>query len=525
MNNILEVLLIVFLMFAPVFLLVEAVLFSCPKDWWLWVVRTGKYSWLIIKTLWCYLHSDRYGCIKNCLQERIDLLTEHIDFFQSKKYYESLLSRIEKLAKKYRKVQDQVVHPEKSAWEVHENAYKPFYRLIALQSLSVIFLLFAWWIFFGFELNPIEELRKILGFSKDGKGFAEILIALLGLFPALIVWFYRDLNKYREMETAHRDVMFKEHKQLVEWATTEAKKDDNAVTEVNKHRQDTSPNVPMIQVAGIYQLAPFLKDHHANLYQRSTLETLRAIVNAGRSKWDSWILWLQSQEIGFDSIMEGQNKPTLTAAERAVHAVLRENSTLFYHPYFNAKEFNLAGFDGSGLVLVGCDLSEAQLQCANFSNASLESALFNSATLTKANFKDAKLYGSSFIKSYLVGSTFNKASLLSGANFSNADLREVDLSFGFVARTQESLAIFNDAVVSEPKLLVKNKPLENALNWLILNGAVSVAWAPYNLDIHLIGNCFNDGMRTLEFLEAQGLTATTKASLEAEMQAQATTEK
>jgi hypothetical protein len=371
MNNILEVFLIVLLIFTPVFLLVEAVLFSSPKEWWLGIKNMFIKSSLFFKEKW--------SCRQMNTLQKINHISRKLNKESDLAKQKMLLEALKVLAEKYREEQEKIVHPE-TEWEVKEKGYKPAYRFIFLTLVTIFF---YGCIFIMFD-KPLDELKKTLSIASDDKSYSSFLIAFFGVIPALIVWFYRDLNNYRERETSLRDVMFSEHKQLVEWATTEAKKDKSESNE-STNLQTTEINSPMIQVAGIYQLAPFLKDHHANLYQRSTLETLRAIVNASRPKWEQWVKGYEGWVIGHKQGDEPE-KPQLTAAERAVHAVLRENPVLFYHNHFNAKDFNLAGFDGAGLVLIGCDLQEAQLRGSN-----LTTSQFQGANLYKAQLQGSDL--------------------------------------------------------------------------------------------------------------------------------------
>ena len=386
MNNILEVLLIVFLIFAPVFLMLEAILFIRPKEWWVVVTNMFINSWVFLQEKWRYFFMSRLEKINHVSTQ----INQTSDLAEQKK----LLAQLKSLAEKYKEEQEAIVHPQKK-WQVSEFLYLPRYRAIILIGIMFIFgeIVYLVFVFSEEKIYPFLELVDFINLlhkTIGDRGFSNLLLAIVGGVFGYFIWFYRDLNNYRERETSLRDVMFKEHKQLVEWATTEAKKDDKTQTEANKNRQDTSPNVPMIQVAGIYQLAPFLKDHHANLYQRSTLETLRAIVNSGRPKWDKWVVKYESWINAGKSTPEPK-KLALTAAEKAVHAVLRENPILFYHQNFNAKDFNLAGFDGAGLVLIGCDFRETLLVCSDFSGANLVAINLSKSTLNASNFSMAKL--------------------------------------------------------------------------------------------------------------------------------------
>lgn len=426
-----------------------------------------------------------------------------------------LLARLKDLAEAYRNEQQKAVVPENSFLDrmISNDIYKPWVRA------AIIFLI-AITLFFVFlqiesEIPFINVLNNYLGNTGT--------FALLSSPIAFFIWYYRDLNNYKERETALRNIIFSEHKQLVEWATTEAKSDTNA---------------PMIQVAGIYQLAPFLKDHHANLYQRSTLETLRAIVNAGRPKWDAWVkayeAWIKAGKTAPEPA-----KPSLTAAEQAVHAVLRENPILFYHQHFNAKDFNVAGFDGSELNLVGCDLQGAQLQGSNltraqFQGANLYKAQLQGSALGLAQFQCASvstvnLMGTNLINSRLQGADLNSANLqgasvgatkLNGTDLTFANLLNVSLVFGF---SEESTVKVEDAVVSEPKLEESDEK-RKALQTLIQRGGLSIADEQVQSLPHY-ESLKSAHLAAVQALSEKGLAPTTKASLEAERQAQATTEK
>ncbi len=456
--------------------------------------------------------------------EKITNISKQINQTSDMAEQKTLLVQLKDLAKKYREEQQAIVHPKKSRLEVGSWSYQPWVRFFFLVLTSFVFYGLVFVLFWLFGKNPVDSLKNWLGMTNDPRGFGTVIVALFAAVPALLLWFYRDLNSYKEREANHRDVMFKEHKQLVEWATTEAKLETKASAEAEPATQATTANAPMIQVAGIYQLAPFLKDHHANLYQRSTLETLRAIVNAGRPKWDAWVKayeeWIETGKTTPEPA-----KPSLTVAEQAVHAVLRENPILFYHQHFNAKDFNLAGFDGSGLNLVGCDLQGAQLQGSNltraqFQGANLYKAQLQGSALGLAQFQCASvstvnLMGANLINSRLQGADLNSANLqgasvgatkLNGTDLTFANLLDVSLVFGF---SEESTVKVEDAVVSEPKLEESDKK-RKALQTLIQRDAISIASKS--------AVSFRDELKTahseaVEALAAKGLTATTKESL------------
>lgn len=421
-------------------------------------------------------------------RQKIDFISKKIS--QESDIYKQkiLLDKIKALTKKYREEQEKYAHPKKSPWSVEDRAYEPIFRFLILLFFSIL------WLFFVFTID-YEELNNRLAI-KDGN--SQIIVALFGALPAVIIWFYRDLNNYKERETAHRDVIFSEHKQLVEWATTEVKPEANNPMAT----QTIEINPPMIQVAGIYQLAPFLKDHHANLYQRSTLETLRAIVNAGRPKWDNWIKDYENWILGDKK--EEPKKPVLTAAEQAVHAVLRENPALFYHNHFNAKDFNLAGFDGRGLVLIGCDFQEARLEFANFSKTEL----------TGANFSMAKLIGVNF--SYLItnpGKIDHRQ--FATQNFKSICFSGADLSYSNLQNTLFDFKLFStykNAIVSEPVLLIEDDKLQGIARLVIKFGAISIA--DERIKTHpLFKLVEGEHNLAVEELKDKGLIPTTQASL------------
>lgn len=521
MNPILEVSLVVFVMFAPVFVSVEAILFSSPKEWWSWVTNMFITGWIFLQEKWRYFFMNRL--------ERIGHISKKINQTSDMAEQKQCLARLKDLAESYRKEQQKAVVPENSFLDrmISNDIYKPWVR-------AAIILLIAITLFFVFpkiesEIPFINVLNNYLGNTGT--------FALLSSPIAFFIWYYRDLNNYKERETAHRNVIFSEHKQLVEWATTEAKPDTNA---------------PMIQVAGIYQLAPFLKDHHANLYQRSTLETLRAIVNAGRPKWEKWIVsnevWHEQDE-DFETI---PSYPVLTDAEKAVHAVLRENPTLFYHPHFNAKDFNLSGFDGSGLVLVGCDLKYVMLACArlrfsnfrgadlrfsrlngvNISNSRFECSNLRHANLSDANIIQSRLQGTDMefvklIRANLRGAKLNgvnltKAKLLRG-NFDSSDLRIVNLNEIRLNSDIFNGANFMNSLTDEPMLL-EDVSLVEQVKIIILHGGLSIADEQVQSLPHY-ESLKSAHLAAVQALSEKGLAPTTKASLEAERQAQATTEK
>jgi hypothetical protein len=404
MNNILEVLLIVFLIFAPVFLMLEAILFIRPKECWVGVTNIFINSWVFLQEKWRYFFMSRL--------EKINHVSTQINQTSDLAEQKNLLAQLKHLANKYRKEREGELHPKKSRLEVGNWSYQPWVRFSLLVLTSFVFYGLVFVLFWLFGKNPIDTLKAWLAMDQDPRGFATVVVAVFAAVPALLLWFYRDLNSYREREGSHRDVMFQEHKQLVEWATTETKPDTKDSAETETETKQITSSVPMIQVAGIYQLAPFLKDHHANLYQRSTLETLRAIVNSGRPKWDKWVVQF---EWWVGKGMKGRmpEKPALTAAEKAVHAVLRENSILFYHQYFNAMDFNLAGFDASDLVFIGCDLEGAQLEGGNFQcvdfygsnmrDASLQGANMSEVGLQCVNLNGADLLGADLTDAVLIG--------------------------------------------------------------------------------------------------------------------------
>jgi hypothetical protein len=337
--------------------------------------------------------------------------------------------------------------------------------------------------------------------------------------------------------------MFKEHKQLVEWATTEAKaenkKDKPEPNDTTGIQTNDIKNPAMIQVAGIYQLAPFLKDHHANLYQRSTLETLRAIVNAGRPKWNSWVknyeAWIKAGKTTPTPL-----KPSLTAAEQAVHAVLRENPILFYHQHFNAKDFNLAGFDGTVLVLIGCDLEGAQLEAANLSNASLQSVNLQNANLfcavlerskmQKAKLDRAIMNHANISFAYLQGASLMGAKLdhadASLSNFQQVDIVNLSIEgtcfsncnfFGALnlrhVKNLISDGDFLDSIVNEPNLVFNEDRL--GFRRIIQRNGLSIADEQVQSSPHY-ETLKSAHLAAVQSLAAKGLTATTKASLEAE---------
>ena len=488
--------------------------------------------------------------------EKINHVSTQINQTSDLAEQKKLLAQLKSLAEKYREGQEKKLHPAiGDTAEKWYKPYKPLSRFFILVSTSVGFYIVVFALFWFCNGNPyyngnfLTALKAWLAMDQDPRGFATVVVALFAAVPALLLWFYRDLNSYKERETSYRDVVFSEHKQLVEWATTEAKLDTKEPAEVGT--KDTTPNAPMIQVAGIYQLAPFLKDHHANLYQRSTLETLRAIVNAGRSKW---VAWVKDYETWIDNGHEWENepeKPSLTAAEKAVHAVLRENPILFYHQHFNAKDFNLAGFDASELNLIGIDLNNVQLQGANLTRARLHGtnligAKLQGAVLDGAQLQSAKLKGSKFQGASLIGAQFQGANLtrahfhgsdlsyalfygaqLSGAllqsaylswsqlqgvnlglvNLKGADLSCADLRDVYPLHSLMQASTIEDAIVLEPELVEADK-IE--LKELIKRGAISIA---NKAVLRSYSNLSVVHSEAVDALAAKGLTATTKESL------------
>jgi hypothetical protein len=456
--------------------------------------------------------------------EKINHVSTQINQASDLAEQKTLLVQLKNLAEQYKQAQQAIVHPKKSFLDMKEIAYKPEHRLIIVMVFTFLYWYLSWRWFGG-----IDAFKLSLGFNagatdkESGAAYSQILIAYLSLMPVLLVWAFRDANNYRDREISLRDVMFKEHKQLVEWATTEAKKDKSESNE-STNLQTTEINSPMIQVAGIYQLAPFLKDHHANLYQRSTLETLRAIVNASRPKWEQWVKGYEGWVIGHKQGDEPE-KPQLTAAERAVHAVLRENPVLFYHNHFNAKDFNLAGFDGRGLVLIGCDFQETMLAGSEFSDANLISANFKNSILLKsifsrcclvdANFEEANLCAANFyylrmhrfpridVSEFLVNHLI--FTCFTNANLEYSNLRRVIINPSFFIKIL-------GAIVSEPNLVETETKLCEFAKDAIRRGAISIA--DKQIENHpLFETVKGEYESAIEELKEKGLTATTNESL------------
>lgn len=122
----------------------------------------------------------------------------------------------------------------------------------------------------------------------------QSVVLVLSALAALVLWIYRDLNKRREQETEHREKLFSEHKQLIEWAAQAPMKqeefsNERQTADSNSTYQTGKAEKPVLQAAAIYQLAPFIRDRNTSLYQRATLETLRALSNADMPEKTAWL--------------------------------------------------------------------------------------------------------------------------------------------------------------------------------------------------------------------------------------------
>lgn len=358
---------------------------------------------------------------------------------------------------------------------------------------------------------------------------AQAVVLALSALVALVLWIYRDLNKRREQETAHRETLFSEHKQLIEWAaqspaSTEAVENKQRLrfaprsarvasrarpssrvqisTGSATNAKTSESEKPVLQAAAIYQLAPFIRDRNASLYQRATLETLRALNNADMPEKSEWFAqWqkafdnfsealnsplgtrLNSQELesARRALLDSRAVPITSAALRAVGTVLREYPTLLYHREFKPGFFSLWAWKANGLHFTGCNLRRAK-----FHGADVSGAQFHGADVVGAEFHGANGSGANFRGAIVIYANFHGANLVI-AQFHGADVNGVEF-YGANMKMAEFFVVepenafprddkftqWTDAAVPEPRL--QSSPEWAA--WLserIQRGAISVA--------------------------------------------------
>lgn len=431
------------------------------------------------------------------LDKRIEFICEYLD--KNKDMYVILLPLIKKLVFKYRKKQERKANAT-NAWQINSLYFSTFFRSLVVILIAIFSFFLILYdvpeILFGFIYQgslSYKDTEAALITAQRVTSLNQFTGVLFAGFFAFSIWVFRDLNHRREQEISHRETMFSEYKQLVEWATKTP--DDEKIVSDNSHgleEVDVDSKYQLkkgsvLQTAAIYQLGPFVKDGHAILYQRATLETLRAICNS----YDQWGDWYS--EYSNFIIKKSDKKPKDIKKNNvitAIQSVLRENTILFYNSHFMASNFSLENVNLSYLFLPRINFANGRLLKSSFKKSFIVFSSFRGAKLFQSDFSYTVGYGTIFTNSLLHGSNFGNAKLIGASfykakmvctDFSNACLNNANFNDAiFIINSSGKIPVYDrkttwkNTIVNEPNLEEDDAKKSFFID-LIKLGAISIA--------------------------------------------------
>lgn len=249
----------------------------------------------------------------------------------------------------------------------------------------------------------------------DEKLFTASMVLIVSAPVLLVVWYFRDQNRLKELDRQHQDVNLKEFQKLQEWAT-------GNISDGYDEEGNQKPHATTLQISALHSLRPYLKGQFGESFKLAAYEIFYSVL----SKVHEEILITNDYFHDMDSFEIGEviNEDLLT---RQLNQIVSEEwfSLLYDNTYSKQK-----------ISLVGVDLSGVYLRCFN-DEINLSGACLIGANLTFSDFSGVYMPNSDFSKSNALFTKFDGCNLdsalmdntsLSCASFKKCKMTGADLS-------------------------------------------------------------------------------------------------